>query len=233
MPPHRYACSRNVGHQSVGVRTFTDAEHYAHARPFPHLVVQNQWPDALLDAILDEWPDVGDPRWHRYANDHERKLEGGPLCWGPATTRLIGLLGSAPFVAMLSELTGIAELTIGTEGGGMHCIEHGGYLAPHIDFSHGDGGLWRRVNVLVFLCRGVDHEFGGSLELWGDDGPQVIIPPSFNTSVVFSCSDRSFHGHPRPWTAPFPRRSIAAYFFSPEPPPDGGTAHSTVWRDCA
>lgn len=207
-----------------------DTEHYTNARPFPHAVIHNQWPDELLDAVLDEFPDTNDPRWKRYANDRERKLEGGPLCWGPTTTRLIGLLGCPAFIGMLSQLAGIEELTMNTDGGGMHCIERGGYLDVHTDFSHSPEGLWRRLNVLVFLNHDVDHEYGGSLELWGKDGPQVIIPPTFNTTVVFSCSDDSFHGHPRPWTAPFPRRSVAAYYYSTEPPPDAGTAHSTVWR---
>jgi Rps23 Pro-64 3,4-dihydroxylase Tpa1-like proline 4-hydroxylase len=114
-------------------------------------------------------------------------------------------------------------------GGGYHLIPPGdGRLALHIDFNRSpDTGLFRRLNFLVFLNEGWDDP-GGRLQL-GDDGGGVAreIVPQFNRTVVFATSDRSWHGHPRPaarW-----RRSVAAYFFSWQPPADYVGDHSTVW----
>ena len=72
---------------------------------------------------------------------------------------------------------------------------------------------------------------GGYLELWDDKGIAVTIAPEFGTTAIFETSDISWHGHPRPanrW-----RKSVAAYFFSPEQPPGYRADHSTVWHSDA
>lgn len=205
------------------------ADRYEHARPFPHIVLDDIWPADLLDAVVGEFAPPNDWRWRRYDAEHERKLEGGPACWGDATIRLLAEL--AALASALEALTGVDGLVMDTEGGGHHMIQPGGFLSPHVDFTHASAsGLYRRVNVLVYLNRDWAVQWGGQLELWGMDGPEVTLDPVFNRTVVFSCSDASYHGHPRPVVGPLPRRSVAAYFFSPDPPPDCGEPHSTVWK---
>lgn len=205
---------------------------YAAAKPFPHLVLKDAWLDDRLDQVAAEFPDPSDWRWRRYDAEQERKLEGGADCWGPATRDIVAVLGGQPWLAMLHHLTGIDDLSVGLEGAGMHAIERGGYLLPHVDFDRSTDGLYRRLNVLVFLNRDYRGEYGGALELWGDDGPEVEIAPTFNTTVIFSSSRRSYHGHPRPWTGPLPRRSLAAYYFAPiSAEPAASPSHSTIWRD--
>lgn len=193
--------------------------------PFPHAVGTLFDPD-LLDAVVNEFPSADAPGWRRYGNDRELKLEGPPVLWGPATveyfTRLAGMCD------YLSDLTGIPDLSMETIGGGYHLIPPGGYLDVHTDFNRSpDTGLFRRLNVLTYLNRDWTDN-GGHLELWDDRHPVVSVAPEFGITAMFETSDRSWHGHPHPaqrW-----RKSVAAYFFSPEQPPGYRNDHSTVWH---
>lgn len=195
------------------------------ADPFPH-AVGGLFDVELLHAVAAEFPSAEHPGWRRYGNDREVKLEGPPAMWGPATHEyFITLAGMTDF---LCDLTGIGGLEMETIGGGYHLIPPGGYLDVHTDFNRSpQSNLFRRLNVLTYLNRDWDDE-GGHLELWDDDGLAIDIAPEFGTTAIFETSDRSWHGHPKPaarW-----RRSVAAYFFSPEPPPGYRADHSTVWR---
>lgn len=194
--------------------------------PFPHAVVDGMWPDQLLRDVLDEFPAPTDPGWRRYDNGQERKMEGPTALWGPRTHELLDAIEA--LAPVLGAGFGIEGLVMETVGGGYHCIEPGGYLAVHSDFNRSPkSGLYRRLNLLVYLNAGWADD-GGHLELWDDDGLTVSVAPEFNRTVVFETSDRSWHGHPRPaerW-----RFSVAAYFFSPEPPPGYRADQSTVWH---
>lgn len=200
------------------------------ADPFPHAVLRDVFGADLLRAVLEEFPDPEAAGWRRYGSDKELKYEGGPAMWGEATHRYFGEL--AERAKWLSELSGIANLSMETVGGGYHLIPPGGYLGVHTDFNRSPKtGLHRRLNVLTYLNDGWDDDDGGELQLWDDSGPAVTVAPEFGTTVVFETSDSSWHGHPTPtrrW-----RRSLAAYFFSPEPPVGYRTDHSTVWHQAA
>jgi len=194
------------------------------AAPFPHIV--GTWAgDVDLSTVLAEFPAPTDPRWRRYGNANEGKLEGPAVMWGPATCRLLAeMAAAAPAIA---EVFGIPNLTMETAGGGYHLIPPGGHLGVHVDFNRSPRtDLYRRLNLLVYL----NHDWtdpGGRLELHDGAGVVREVAPEFGTAVVFETSDRSWHGHPRPadrW-----RFSVAAYFFSPDPPPGYSDDHSTRW----
>jgi hypothetical protein len=198
--------------------------------PFPHAVFADLFDADLLRAVLEEFPEPGASEWRRYGNAQERKYEGGPAMWGQASRRYFAELAARAH--WLSELSGVPALTMETVGGGYHLIPPGGYLAVHTDFNRSPkSNLYRRLNVLTYLNDEWADGDGGELELWDDDGPVVTIAPEFGTTVVFETSDSSWHGHPNPtgrW-----RRSVAAYFFSPEPPVGYRADHSTVWHRAA
>lgn len=196
------------------------------ADPFPHAVADGFFARDALDAVVDEFPAPFDPRWVRFENARERKLQGGPEMWGPATHALFEAFSE--LAPELGEAFGIGDLTMSVVGGGYHLIPPGGLLDVHTDFNRGPSGLYRRLNLLTYLNPGWQDE-GGRLELWPDgDGDPITLAPEFGRTVVFETSDRSWHGHPLParrW-----RLSVAAYFFSPDPPPGYRADHSTVWR---
>jgi 2OG-Fe(II) oxygenase superfamily len=200
------------------------------ADPFPHAVVDGMWDVDLLGKVANEFPDGDDLRWRRYHNDLEGKLEGGTDMWGSATRLMFDRLADTNFCRSLEVLFGIDDLAMQTIGGGYHLIPPGGKLGVHADFNRGDGGLYRRLNLLIYLNDGWTRGDGGELELW--DGVECAerILPVFNRTVIFATSSTSFHGHPHPLPGPKWRKSLACYYFAPTPAPGYTSDHSTVFR---
>src|SRR5262249_10915505 len=94
----------------------------------------------------------------------------------------------------------------------------------------------RRLNLLVYLNRDWNDEYGGHLELWDPSMTRCVhkILPVFNRCVVFSTTDRSYHGHPTPLACPRDRnrKSIALYYYSNgRPQEERSESHSTLFRD--
>jgi len=56
------------------------------------------------------------------------------------------------------------------------------------------------------------------------------IAAQFNRTVLFRTGEDSWHGHPEPLEGDAERRSLAAYYFTADPPPGSAPAHSTVFR---
>jgi hypothetical protein len=213
---------------------------YVSARPFQHIVLDGFCPEGILDDVLAEFPSPEGEGWQRFESENERKLASvGDTGMGHATRQLLSEFNSATFLDFLGELTGIAGLVPDPyfEGGGLHQIVPGGHLNVHVDFNrHPVTGLDRRLNVLLYLNRDWDEEWGGKLELWSPDmkRSEHQIAPLFNRLVVFSTTERSFHGHPHPLACPpdRSRRSLALYYYSNGRPEENGAAaptHNTLW----
>lgn len=214
----------------TGVRAFSHPAPaelgYAQASPFPHAVLRGAWKPELLDACKAEigrftdWDGEKDfygSKKKRYCGDIERLP--------PSVQRLIHEAGSPAFLRWLMELTGEQALLPDPflEGGGIHQIVAGGFLKVHADFNWNEQmQLFRRLNVLIYLNRDWNPAWEGSLELWEQDMSRsaVSVAPEFNTMVVFTTDDKSFHGHPRPLACPagVTRDSIALYYYSPIEP---------------
>jgi hypothetical protein len=203
--------------------------------PFKHVILDDHWPDDLLEGVLAEFPPYSDGRWQKFSNERELKLGGSDSMWGPyAWTFFDDCLNDPDFVVELEEVFGVGSplLVDAGYGGGFHMIPPGGYLASHVDFNrHRRSGLWRRLNLITFLNWAWVPADGGELVL-GADG-DVVIQPVWNRTVIFETNDESWHGHPTPTTGDFWRRSFAAYFYSEEPPPTSGGEHSTVFLGAA
>ena len=213
---------------------------YLSATPFGHVVLDGFCPEWILDEVLSEFPSPEQEAWQRFESDNERKLASvGDRGMGHATRQLLAEFNSATFLDFLGELTGIAGLVPDPyfEGGGMHQIVTGGHLNVHVDFNrHPVTGLDRRLNVLLYLNRDWEEEWGGALELWSPDMQRCArrVAPLFNRLVVFSTTEHSYHGHPHPLACPpdRTRRSLALYYYSNGRPEEKGAAartHNTVW----
>lgn len=205
-----------------------DSRRFTEAQPFPHLVVDNLWPDHLLDAINAEFPAAADPRWITYPDAKERgKKAGDARMWGDATRGFFDAARTPEACAMLEQLTGIGPLTADDIGGGMHETGDGGRLAMHVDFNvHPTLPLERRINMLVFLNRDWDPAWGGVLHL-GEER-EVGVVPEFNRTVIFATGETSWHGHPDPVVGDHLRRSLALYYYAPLRA-ETAEAHTTVW----
>jgi 2OG-Fe(II) oxygenase superfamily len=217
----------------MGVRTFffepdtllplaeSRREEFAGAEPFPHIVIDHLVPDDVLEEVLKEFPEPEDDRWFRFEHAKSRKLAmHEDWSFGPSTRQLLSELNSAVFVKFLESLTSIDGLIPDPKlhGGGLHQIEPGGFLKIHTDFNfHKTWNLDRRINVLVYLNRGWEENWGGNLELWNDAMTECrAISPLFNRTVIFATTDTSKHGHPDPLRCPpgETRRSLALYYYS-------------------
>jgi len=181
---------------------------YVAADPFPHIVIDDFLPPAILETVLDEFPGPDAIDWKRFKDGTGRKLATRDEAqMGPRTLALLHELNSSRFLRVLEALTGIDGLIPDPhlEGGGLHQIERGGFLKVHADFNkHEKLGLDRRLNLLLYLNKDWREEFGGHLELWSPDMKRCAhrVLPLFNRCVVFSTTDNSFHGHPEPLTCP-------------------------------
>lgn len=218
------------------------AETYRSAAPFPHWVQDDVFDSAFLDAVLAEFDAMDRGGWRQSEGNHERKWSTED--WhrlGPFTSTFISQLSSGPFIEFLEDLTGISGLVPDPHlrGGGLHEIRVGGLLGIHADFNvHPRLGLYRRLNLLVYLNRAWVPSWGGALELWDQAGKELVrsIGPSFNRAVVFDTSNFSYHGHPHPLACPpgRTRKSIALYYYTAERPSEADSApHGTLFLDAA
>ncbi len=142
-------------------------DRYASARPFPHIVLDNVFPEEALDGVLHEFPKAKSPVWKEYGNYHEKKLETqGEEKVSVFTSLLLYQFNSAPFLQFLETLTGVEDIISDPYfyGGGLHQIPPGGKLGIHADFSrHGKYPLDRRLNILIYLNKDWKEEYGRTL----------------------------------------------------------------------
>lgn len=206
--------------------------------PFPHYVIDNTAWDVSLTHVVGEFPDPSDPRWHTFENEHEHRKQqmDGEAAWnvGPACIEVLDAMGRSEFVQRVEDLTGIDGLIPNITGGGLHQTIEGGYLGMHTDSTIGFDGndLYRRVNVLLFLNLAWAPSWGGALRL--DTGPGtdfVEIAPRFNRLVIFETTPWTWHGHPESWESYVPRRSLACYYYTEDPPPGFDGHKETFFRD--
>jgi hypothetical protein len=214
-------------------------ERYVSARPFPHIVLDGLFPDETLEAVLADFPSPDEIEWARFDNSTEKKL--GYRYTSPLKRNLRDFLyemSAPPVLRFLEELTGIEWLIPDPYfgGAGPHQILPGGFLKIHTDFNwHPLMKLDRRLNLLVYLNEDWKEEYGGHLELWdrGMTRCEERILPVFNRTVVFSTTDFSFHGHPKPLACPEgrSRKSVSFYYYTNgRPESERSAPHDTIFQ---
>jgi hypothetical protein len=214
-------------------------EQFAAGDPFPHVVVDGLFPDDVLDAICDEFPEPEAADWQRFGSSAEVKLAlADTTQMGPVTRNFLAECNGSVFVDFLGAMTGIDGLVSDPHygGGGLHQIRPGGFLKVHADFNRNKRlRLDRRLNALVYLNKEWQDSYGGHLELWDKDmsrrGAKVL--PVFNRMVVFATTDFAYHGHPDPLTCPThrARRSMALYYYSNgRPDHEVSSDHTTLFQ---
>jgi hypothetical protein len=227
---------------------------YQRQPPFPHAHLSQFLEARVADRLIDEFVDPHHGPWVQYKHYNENHL--GMFhrdAFPPVIRQVFDELNSPSFVAWLSELTGIPRLIAdpSLEGGGLHLSEAGSFLHIHADFTrHHHHTNWRRrVNVIVYLNRSWQTEWGGAIELWDQamQRPVVRIPPLFNHAIIFNTDERSYHGFPDPLTCPpgVMRRSLALYYYTADAdvtanarstnyrprPGDGLRKSALIWAD--
>jgi Rps23 Pro-64 3,4-dihydroxylase Tpa1-like proline 4-hydroxylase len=195
-------------------------ERFRSNEPFPHLVLDDFFPAVVLDDVLAELSEVEHEESRNFFAAKNRYLTYDLDRLAPTTQRFLIDLNSAGFCSFLETLTGIGGLISDASlfGGGFQEMGRGGYLKMHADFSwHERLRLDRRLNLLIYLNKDWQREWGGELVL-GDPGLERFtgIAPLFNRSVVFSVTDSAFHGVPDPIECPEgeKRKALALYYYT-------------------
>jgi hypothetical protein len=214
---------------------------YVTAIPFPFVKIE-QFLDpefaAEVAAALPSFDDaMGLGKTFKSVNERKKvQITDAALFPGPVA-KLNEALASPEFLLALSAVTGIPELLPDEElaGGGIHVTGPGGRLDVHVDFNYMESRkLHRRINLLLYLNPVWEEQWGGHIQLWDREvrNCQQTFVPALNRCVIFETSGISFHGvTPVTPTAPFPRRSFAAYYYTRQPPPNWkGSVHSTIFK---
>jgi hypothetical protein len=196
---------------------------YCFAEPFPHIVIDNFLPEALIDKIYDNFPIErleGDVVFDRgYEGLHKRQVQ--PVNCNGFIREVFGFFNSSAVVHFLETLTTIPSLIPDPHfnGGGLHETSKGGKLGIHADFRINESlHLNRRINIIIYLNKEWKEEYGGHLELWDKKMKNKVhsVAPVYNRCVIFNTDADSFHGHPDPLTTPdnITRKSLALYYYT-------------------
>ena len=211
-------------------------ESFRSAEPWPHIVLDDFFESESLDLVLTEFAQV-QSNWKSFDTKYEAKHQmNQDQNFGPYTRSIFHALNSAPFLEFLSKVTGIERLVSDPYlvGGGYHQIPKGGKLGVHVDFNkHEQLGLYRRLNVIIYLNKNWDESFGGHFQLWSNSTKKCEkkVLPKFNRMAIFETTNSSFHGHPEPLGCPdgVYRRSLALYYYSPDRGAQNKKSHSTIF----
>ncbi|MGH8118399.1 MAG: 2OG-Fe(II) oxygenase [Rhodanobacteraceae bacterium] len=206
------------------------AKEFQSRTPYGYASVGQLFDAAVLAEVARE-VEGNLARYPREANIYAsyRKHRLSVLADMPERTRgFIAALNAPPFLSVLSDITGIADLHPDPElrGGGIHAIGRGGYLKLHTDFNwHRGLAMHRRLNLLVYLNQDWQSAWNGAIELWSADARQRVfsLSPRLGHALLFETNDISYHGHPDPLECPEGtfRKSIALYYYTPTRPVAG------------
>jgi Rps23 Pro-64 3,4-dihydroxylase Tpa1-like proline 4-hydroxylase len=212
------------------------AESYRVMSPYPHGCFDDFLPPEILERVRNELRELPEAETFFNRPQEKQKTSYIPERLKPYTRSLFYTLNSRPFLLFLEELTGIEGLIPDPYfmGGGIHVTTNGGHLDIHADFNHNSKlNLERRINVLIYLNKEWQEDWGGSFEVWKTDmsAKAASFVPVFNRMVCFNTGSDTWHGNPVPVANPNgdPRMSIALYYYTATWD-ESRKSHSTLFK---
>lgn len=212
--------------------------------PFRHLVVDDFFARDFANRILAEFPPFDHGNARNEAGEIGNKSTVEKIrALGAAYGALDDLVQSREFLGLIGRITGIDGLLYDPWyfGGGTHENRQGQNLDTHVDFNRHPAQRWhRRLNLIVYLNREWNDDWGGSLQLHSDprsaDDRVITITPKFNRAVIFETTETSWHGFPcialPAHKQALSRKSVALYFYTKDrPAEETADSHSTVYVD--
>ena len=206
-------------------------ETFLSADPFKHVVIEGFFEPAFADQLLAEFPSFDRKlAINEFGTIGRKSVNTNIREISPAYKHLYEVIGSRPFLDLVSRLSGIPDLILDPKmyGGGTHDNQHGQELDPHVDFNYDEAQqLHRRLNLIVYMNKEWRTEWGGALEIHSnprDPASNRIssYDPLFNRCVMFETNERSWHGFPR-INLPedkrrLSRKSISIYLYTKDRP---------------
>tara|TARA_B100000900_G_C20452914_1_gene663925 strand:+ start:197 stop:928 length:732 start_codon:yes stop_codon:yes gene_type:complete len=195
--------------------------------PFDHWVIPNFFDSNICTEISNSFLNFDDTAWWNYNSPLENKKTIQDWRKFPKPLyKTFHHLCSDNFIGFLKEITGIENLypDYGMHGGGLHIHNKGGNLNIHKDYSiHPKLGLQRKLNLIVYMTKNWNIEWGGGLEFWSHDEDknkplslEKTIDCIYNRAVLFDTTQNSWHGLPTPLSCPenIYRKSLAVYYLT-------------------
>ncbi len=201
---------------------------YQSKEPYPYVFFDGVVDVDVLGNAFDAFP-VPDDTFYKYSNPLEKKFAKDNIYEMPdAISKILVQMNSPFFLLFLETLTGIEGLIPDPyyRGGGMHAMGKGCKLDIHVDFNlHPKLKLDRRINVLLFPVKEWKEEWNGDFQVWEGalEGKKHTLSkmgekiyPKFNRMVIFSTSEKSYHGVPEIIDCPeeMYRYSLATYYYT-------------------
>ncbi|SMO43340.1 Proline 4-hydroxylase (includes Rps23 Pro-64 3,4-dihydroxylase Tpa1), contains SM-20 domain [Thalassovita litoralis] len=197
------------------------AEAYQSGQPYHHICIDNFLPETVVDHVIADMAHLPQSESNFSRPQENLKSSFNPDRLPDFTRHLFNSFNSRHFIFFLEEMTGIKGLIPDPYfvGAGIHKTLNGGHLDIHADFNvHKAMRLERRLNVLIYLNKDWQPEYGGSFEVWDNDMTRKMasFTPTYNRMVCFSTGSDTFHGNPEPVNHPDgePRLSIALYYYT-------------------
>ena len=213
--------------------------------PFQHIVLDKFLDSNLAEELDKSFPGLDDPQW-QHSNDEGIEIKSRTN-WSSefdipdGIVDAVRIFNSAPILRAIGNRLNIPKLVPDPyfTGGGLNITPREGLLDVHVDGNYHDAtGLNRRVNLLLYLNKGWEPEWGGEFGIYDNSGEdlQKAIPPIFNRCVIFDTHDKSYHGLPNPLNFPDGelRRSIILYYYTYANRKNSDVVvkdpHSALWR---
>jgi Rps23 Pro-64 3,4-dihydroxylase Tpa1-like proline 4-hydroxylase len=182
-------------------------------------VLDNVFSPAALDGILAEMPDWNSKTLVHQREDYLTKASlRNAVDMGDRTFGFVSAIHSAPFLYLVSQITGVEALLPDPymTGAGLTIMPEGGRFEVHADRNTDHYcGLKRRLVMLIYLNKDWSPDLGGQLELWDTSATacQKTVTPDFNRVVFFEVEDVNYHAV-RPVTKGSGRfrRSLTVYY---------------------
>jgi Rps23 Pro-64 3,4-dihydroxylase Tpa1-like proline 4-hydroxylase len=213
--------------------------------PFQHIIIDNFLDNILIDKVDANFPQLDDSQWQN-SNDEGIEIKSrtnwtSEFDIPDGIVDTIRVFNSSPILKAIGEKLNIPKLIPDPyyTGGGLNITQKNGLLDIHVDGNYHDAtGLNRRVNLLLYLNKKWEPDWGGEFGIYENDGEVLhkAVPPIFNRCIIFDTHDKSYHGLPNPLNFPDNqiRRSIILYYYTLAPRPNEDVIvkepHSALWK---
>lgn len=210
---------------------FTYQDEFISAKPFRYVVIDDFFETNIAEQMLADFPVFQEERaLNEMGEVGGKAVEENIADISTAYRQVADYIKSDSFLLAVSALTGIEDLRPddSLSGGGTHENLHGQELDPHVDFNYDfRTGLHRRLNLLLYLNKEWDENWGGSIELHSDprhpESNEVkSFSPIFNRCLIFETNEYSWHGFPRIQLPQnkrhLSRKSFSIYLYSKDRP---------------
>jgi|LakMenEpi03Aug12_release.lakeMendotaPanAssembly.Ray.scaffolds.fasta_scaffold557211_1 Rps23 Pro-64 3,4-dihydroxylase Tpa1-like proline 4-hydroxylase len=189
------------------------SKEYNSALPYPHGVQDTFLHEDFAKQLQEEILTIPKDEFDRYENPFESKYTlRNKHAFPPLLNLLFDALQSESFLTELSSIVGY-PLQLDTERlyWGVHLYDAGDKLDIHTDAGiHPIVHKKKHCTVGIYLSKEYKESQGCHLEIWKGtsclnnpvlEEKVVSIAPIFNRMILFTCTDKAWHGNPEPLQA--------------------------------